>query len=119
MLTNFYSGIYRTMINPQNYTGENPLWSSSEPYFDSFYWYGTNSRIRDVFVLTARSIWDQFRSQIPLLTIIDPTAVTDMVRSLIDTYRHLGWLPDCRMSLSKGFTQVTRTCTGVWFNDIG
>jgi putative alpha-1,2-mannosidase len=39
MLTNFYSGIYRTMINPQNYTGENPLWSSSEPYFDSFYWY--------------------------------------------------------------------------------
>lgn len=38
MLTNFYSGIYRTMINPQNYTGENPLWSSSEPCFDSFYW---------------------------------------------------------------------------------
>jgi putative alpha-1,2-mannosidase len=38
MLTNFYSGIYRTMINPQNYTGENPLWSSDEPYFDSFYW---------------------------------------------------------------------------------
>lgn len=38
-VTNFYSGIYRTMINPQNYTGENPLWSSSEPYFDSFYWY--------------------------------------------------------------------------------
>jgi putative alpha-1,2-mannosidase len=37
-LTNFYSGIYRTMINPQNYTGENPLWSSKEPYFDSFYW---------------------------------------------------------------------------------
>lgn len=39
-VTNFYSGIYRTMINPQNYTGENPLWSSTEPYFDSFYWYG-------------------------------------------------------------------------------
>ncbi len=38
MVTNFYSGIYRTMISPQNYTGENPLWSSSEPYFDSFYW---------------------------------------------------------------------------------
>jgi putative alpha-1,2-mannosidase len=38
LLTNFYSGIYRTMVNPQNYTGENPLWSSNEPYFDSFYW---------------------------------------------------------------------------------
>lgn len=37
-VTNFFSGFYRTMINPQNYTGENPLWSSSEPYYDSFYW---------------------------------------------------------------------------------
>jgi putative alpha-1,2-mannosidase len=36
--TNFWSAIYRTMISPQNYTGENPLWESDEPYFDSFYW---------------------------------------------------------------------------------
>ncbi len=36
--TNFYSGIYRTMVNPQNYTGENPFWDNGEPYFDSFYW---------------------------------------------------------------------------------
>jgi predicted alpha-1,2-mannosidase len=28
-----------------------------------------------------------------------------MVRSLIDTYVHEGWLPDCRMSLTKGYTQ--------------
>ncbi|OOQ90455.1 putative alpha-1,2-mannosidase family protein [Penicillium brasilianum] len=88
VLTNFYSGIYRTMINPQNYTGENPLWKSSEPYFDSFY-----------------CLWDSFRSQIPFLTIFDPSSVAQMVRSLIDTQRHLGWLPDCRMSLCKGFTQ--------------
>lgn len=38
LLTNLYSGIYRTMINPQDYTGENPNWKSNEPYFDSFYW---------------------------------------------------------------------------------
>ena len=38
MVTNFYSGVYRTMVNPQNYTRENPLWQSDEPYFDSFYW---------------------------------------------------------------------------------
>ncbi|KAK4652225.1 hypothetical protein QC762_609260 [Podospora pseudocomata] len=88
LLTNFYSGIYRTMVNPQNYTGENPLWESSEPYFDSFY-----------------CIWDLFRSQIPFLIITDPAAVAEMVRSLIDTYRHTGWMPDCRMSLNKGYTQ--------------
>ncbi|KAL0471695.1 alpha-1,2-mannosidase [Neurospora intermedia] len=88
LITNFYSGIYRTHINPQNYTGENSLWSSDEPYFDSFY-----------------CIWDLFRSQLPFLTITDPMAVTQMIRSLIDTYRHVGWLPDCRMSLNKGYTQ--------------
>ncbi|KZL82545.1 glycosyl hydrolase family 92 [Colletotrichum incanum] len=85
---NFYSGIYRTMVNPQNYTGENPLWDSSEPYWDSFY-----------------CLWDSFRSQIPFLIIVDPTSVAEMVRSLIDTYVNLGWLPDCRMSLCKGLTQ--------------
>jgi hypothetical protein len=33
--TTFWSGLYRTMLMPQNYTGENPLWNSTEPYFDS------------------------------------------------------------------------------------
>lgn len=31
ILTTFYSGLYRSMISPQDYTGENPLWQSSEP----------------------------------------------------------------------------------------
>lgn len=87
-LTNFYSGIYRTFINPQDYTGENPLWQSDEPYFDSLY-----------------CIWDLFRSQLPFLTVVDPDTVERIARSLVDTYVHEGWLPDCRMSLSKGYTQ--------------
>ncbi|KAM7207315.1 Glycosyl hydrolase family 92 domain containing protein [Naviculisporaceae sp. PSN 640] len=86
--TTFWSGLYRTMLSPQNYTGENPLWNSTEPYFDSFY-----------------CIWDSFRAQHPLLSIIDPTAQTEMVRALIDIYRFEGKLPDCRMSFSKGFSQ--------------
>jgi putative alpha-1,2-mannosidase len=46
-----------------------------------------------------------FRSQLPFLTILDTEAVEKMIRSLIDTYRHVGWLPDCRLSLNKGYTQ--------------
>ncbi|KAI0380536.1 glycoside hydrolase family 92 protein [Hypomontagnella monticulosa] len=88
LIKNFYSGIYRTMVNPQNYTGENPFFNTGEPYFDSFY-----------------CLWDSFRSQIPFLTLIDPSAVAEMIRSLIDTYRYEGWLPDCRMTFSKGYTQ--------------
>ncbi|KAI0200909.1 alpha-1,2-mannosidase-like protein [Astrocystis sublimbata] len=87
-LKTFWSGLYRTMLSPQDYTGENPLWKSDEPYYDSFY-----------------CIWDSFRAQHPLLTIIDPETQTDMVRALIDIYKFEGKLPDCRMSFSKGYTQ--------------
>ncbi|EJT80821.1 hypothetical protein GGTG_00815 [Gaeumannomyces tritici R3-111a-1] len=86
--TTFWSGLYRSLISPQNYTGENPLWESKEPYFDSFY-----------------CIWDSFRAQHPLLTIVDPVAQVEMLRTLIDIYRNLGKLPDCRMSFSKGYSQ--------------
>ncbi|KAF7715178.1 Alpha-1,2-mannosidase [Penicillium ucsense] len=84
----FWSGAYRSLISPQDYTGENPLWQSDEPYYDSYY-----------------CIWDSFRSIHPLLTIVDPVSQSRMLRSLIDIYRHEGYLPDCRMSLCKGFTQ--------------
>lgn len=87
-LTSFWSGVYRSMISPQDYTGENPYWESDEPYYDSYY-----------------CIWDSFRSIHPLITLLDPHSQTLMVRSLLDIYRHEGWLPDCRMSLCKGFTQ--------------
>ncbi|KAF2848907.1 glycoside hydrolase family 92 protein [Plenodomus tracheiphilus IPT5] len=86
--TSFWSAIYRTMISPQNYTGENPHWQSDEPYYDSFY-----------------CIWDMWRVQLPFLTILDPLMMSKMVRSLLDTYKHRGWLPDCMMSTCKGWTQ--------------
>lgn len=37
--TVFWSGAYRAFISPQDYTGENPLWKSDEPYYDSYYWW--------------------------------------------------------------------------------
>ncbi|KAI2627197.1 glycoside hydrolase family 92 protein [Xylaria nigripes] len=88
LVKTFWSGLYRSMISPQNYTGENPHWDSGIPYFDSFY-----------------CLWDAFRVQHPLLTILDPDAQVQMVNSLIDMYENEGWLPDCHMSVSKGWTQ--------------
>lgn len=51
------------------------------------------------------SLWDSFRSIHQLITLLDPYSQTQMIRSLIDIYRFEGHLPDCRMSLCKGFTQ--------------
>lgn len=88
MLVNFWSAAYRTMISPQNYTGENPRWQSTEPYYDSFY-----------------CIWDLWRAQLPFLTVLDPEMISVFIRSLLDTYKHRGWLPDCTMSTCSGWTQ--------------
>ncbi|KAI1827646.1 glycoside hydrolase family 92 protein [Xylaria intraflava] len=88
LVTSFWSGLYRSMMSPQNYTGENPKWDSGIPYFDSFY-----------------CLWDAFRVQHPLLTILDPKAQVQMVNGLLDIYENEGWLPDCHMSLCNGWTQ--------------
>jgi putative alpha-1,2-mannosidase len=53
----------------------------------------------------ASSIWDLYRSVFPFFTILDPGVLSELINSLVDTYKHEGFLPDCRMSLCKGFTQ--------------
>jgi predicted alpha-1,2-mannosidase len=83
-----YTALYHTMLMPVDRTGENPLWSSSEPYYDDFY-----------------AIWDTFRSSSPLLTILAEKRQTEIVRALVDIYRHDGWLPDARSGNYNGATQ--------------
>ncbi|KAF8331884.1 alpha-1,2-mannosidase, putative subfamily [Cantharellus anzutake] len=85
-IVNFYSSLYRAYISPMNLTGDNPLWHSSEPYYDSYYCICRH--------LSTSSLCYRHR-----------TVQAEVVRALIDIYRHLGFLPDCRMSLDKGYTQ--------------
>jgi predicted alpha-1,2-mannosidase len=84
----FYSALYHVMLMPVDRSGENPLWQSSEPYYDDYY-----------------AIWDTFRTSAPLLTLIAPDRQIAMLRSLIDIYRHEGWLPDARSGNFNGRTQ--------------
>jgi len=84
----FYTALYHTMLMPTDRSGENPLWKSDEPYYDDYY-----------------AIWDIFRTSGPLLTLIAPERQTAIVRSLVDIYRHEGWLPDARSGNYNGRTQ--------------
>lgn len=84
----FYTALYHTMLMPSDHTGENPKWSSDQPYYDDF-----------------QAIWDLFRSDGPLLTLIAPDRERDMLRSLVDIYRHTGYMPDARVGNSNGRTQ--------------
>jgi predicted alpha-1,2-mannosidase len=83
-----YTALYHSMLMPVDRTGENPLWQSKEPYYDDYY-----------------AIWDTFRSSGPLLTLVAQQRQTDIVRALVDLYRHEGWLPDARSGNFNGRTQ--------------
>ncbi|KAI0771303.1 glycoside hydrolase family 92 protein [Trametes elegans] len=84
----FYSSLYRTHISPADYTGENPLWESDEPYYDSFY-----------------CNWDTFRTLYPLMSLHDPVNFARIVRGMINIQQHEGWLPECRGATAKQWMQ--------------
>jgi predicted alpha-1,2-mannosidase len=81
----FYSALYRSQLMPHDLGGENVWWSSNEPHYEDFY-----------------TLWDTFRTLNPLLTLIQPQRERDMIRSLLDTYAHTGWLPDARIAGATG-----------------
>jgi predicted alpha-1,2-mannosidase len=84
----FYTGLYHTMIMPVDRTGENPLWTNNEPYYDDFY-----------------CIWDTFRSSSPLITLIDSKRQVEIVNALLNIYKREGYLPEGRSGNDNGRTQ--------------
>lgn len=90
----FYTGLYHTLLEPVDRTGENPLWIDYDqngnlvPYYDDFY-----------------AIWDTYRTSSPLITLLDPERQTDIVRSLINIGQRDGYMPDARSGNSNGRTQ--------------
>ena len=82
----FYTALYHALLHPRTFSdvsGSYPRFASSgviEPTSGSIYY--------DDF-----SIWDTFRAQSPLLTIIDPDRDVAMVRSLLAKGEQGGFLP--------------------------
>ena len=83
----FYTGIYHTMLMPVDKSGENPHFLAT-PYYDDYY-----------------AIWDTYRTSMPLLTLIDEDRQRDMVNSLLNIYKHDGYMPDARSGNWNGRTQ--------------
>ncbi|KAI0319732.1 glycoside hydrolase family 92 protein [Amylostereum chailletii] len=83
-----YSSLYRSHISPADYSGENPLWKSDEPYYDSFY-----------------CNWDTYRTLYPLMAMHDPERFAQIVRAMIDIQKNEGWLPECRGATQLQFVQ--------------
>lgn len=87
-LSLLYSNLYGMSLLPTNLTGENPGWASPEPYYS------------DIFTL-----WDTHRCHTPLFHVLQPVAYEEFIRSLIDIWKHDGFMPDARSSNFNGRTQ--------------
>lgn len=83
-----YTNLYGLHLLPSNRTGDNLIWTSIEPNFDD--------------VVT---FWDLHRCTTPLWHILQSRRYTELLRSLTDTWRHEGFLPDARSSNFNGRTQ--------------
>jgi predicted alpha-1,2-mannosidase len=88
ILTQLYSYLYGMHLIPSNRTGENSLWNSTEPSYDDFF-----------------TLWDLFRCSTPLWQVLQPKPYEEIIRSLVDIWRHEGFLPDARSSQFTGRTQ--------------
>lgn len=79
----FYTCLYHTFVCPNLMED-----AGGEPYYSTL------------------SLWDTFRSWNPLQTIINPSLVSNMVRSMLDMYRRTGELPIWPLAHSETYTMI-------------
>jgi len=79
--TIFYTGLYHALLYPR-------LFSEYGRYYSAF-----DDRVHSGVSYTAFSLWDTFRAEHSLLTLIAPERVGDMVKALLQDYQEGGWMP--------------------------
>jgi predicted alpha-1,2-mannosidase len=77
----FYTGLYHALLYPR-------LFSEYGKYYSAF-----DDRIHNGVSYTAYSLWDTFRAEHSLLTLIAAERVSDMVKALLQNYQEGGWMP--------------------------
>ncbi len=95
-LQTFYTALYHVMLTP-----------NLESDVDGSY-RGMDGKIHhaDFDMYTVFSLWDTFRAEHPLLTIIDPQRTRDFVKSLLAKYDESGALPVWELASNETWTMI-------------
>ena len=80
----FYTALYHTLLHPN-------LWSDADGSYLGFD--GTVHQNATQPDYANFSLWDTYRTEHPLLALIDPSDDRDMMGSLMRIYNQAGWLP--------------------------
>jgi predicted alpha-1,2-mannosidase len=73
----FYTHLYHSYLAPFNLTSADGIYKSSN---------GKIYAAKDYTYYYSWAIWDNFRTQLPLLTVLEPTVSRDMAKSLVSLY---------------------------------
>jgi putative alpha-1,2-mannosidase len=74
--TVFYSSLYHSLVKPADWRGESPYWQDDACYLDF------------------ATMWDQVKTQLPLLLTLYPERGRDIVNTLLALAEHLGGFPN-------------------------
>ena len=72
----FYSALYHSLIKPSDFTDESPYWKEDGPFY-----------------LDLATMWDMYKTQLPLMLTIYPEHGRDLVNSFIAVAEHYGKFP--------------------------
>ena len=79
--TIFYTGLYHSMLYPRRIDEDGRYWSA----FDD--------SIHEGKMYSCWSMWDTYRAEHPLLCLMVPERIDEMMQSLVEMYHEGGWLP--------------------------
>jgi putative alpha-1,2-mannosidase len=71
-----YSSLYHSLVKPADWGGESPFWDD-EPFYIDF-----------------ATMWDQYKTQLPLILTLYPERANDVVNTLISLGKHAGGFPN-------------------------
>jgi predicted alpha-1,2-mannosidase len=77
----FYTGLYHALLYPRTFSEQGRYYSA----FDDTVHKGVS--------YTDYSIWDIFRAEFSLLTLVAPERIDGMVQALLQNYQEGGWMP--------------------------
>lgn len=80
----FYTALYHSLLDPSTFSDANGEYEG----FDGRV-HRTGGRVQ----YANYSEWDIYRSEVPLLSMVDPHVVSDMMQSLVNDAVQSGWLP--------------------------
>ncbi len=93
----FYTALYHVMLTPNIASDVDGRYRGMD---------GAVHRAEGFIMYSVFSLWDTFRAEHPLLTIIDPKRSVDFVRSLLAKYRESGLLPVWELASNETWTMI-------------